>query len=203
MCGLQKNGFQHSDASGLSIYFPVGINIYNYDQEFRILSDVCISDNYFTLVYNVVDTMLHAKLSTTSVSNRKTNTWSKPENLTNYNPSDIDLNFPSDYSISGHSSAVTFSSEPALDSSGNYTFTLSPDALGNVMYVEASVYYWLDDHKNIFELGDTGNVDADLKTGVVKTALMASGFRFLTDRCLAYIFLARVTMLIFTTHLSC
>ncbi|RGH29322.1 hypothetical protein DW964_11470 [Ruminococcus sp. AM47-2BH] len=120
--------------------------------------------------------MLHARLSTTSVSNRKTNTWSKPENLTNYTPSDIDLNFPSDYSISGHSSVVTFSSEPALDSSGNYTFTLSPDALGNVMYVEASVYYWLDDHKNIFELGDTGNVDADLKTGVVKNSFDGKWF---------------------------
>lgn len=172
----KKNGFQHSDASGLSIYFPVGINIYNYDQEFRIFSDVCISDNYFTLVHNVVDTMLNAKLSTTSVSNRKTNTWNKPENLTSYTPSDIDLNFPSNYSISGHSSAVTFSSEPALDSSGNYTFTLSPDALDNVMYVEASVYYWLDDHKNIFELGDTGNVDADLKTGVVNNSFDGKWF---------------------------
>ena len=172
----KKNGFQHSDASGLSIYYPVGINIYSYDQEFGIFKDVCISQNYYNLVFKVVKTSIELKLANLTAPTQSTNDWSKPQGNASYTPSTIDWNLPSDYSISGHSSAVTFSSEPALDSSGNYTFTLSPDALGNVMYVEASVYYWLDDHKNIFELGDTGNVDADLKTGVVKNSFDGKWF---------------------------
>lgn len=160
------NGSQHENASGLSIYYPLFINS---SDELDIFSDICVSPYYLAFVNDA----LYKELQITANALEKllslyTNDYSGSGYTSDYHYSVSQneiWNAADDYNNDGDSDLIAYADKPALDTSGHYGFTLTEDALQVTDHVEANIYTWNEEESTLFELGYSGEVNADYTTG--------------------------------------
>lgn len=153
-----RNGSDHSGASGLSVYYPLQVQGSN---ELGIFSGICISPYYLSLV-----DMIAKGYTDNGYSNEvfftEDGSWSNEDCGSDYYDDDY---FDDDcYGESGESSFITFAADPHINDDGIYTFTL--DDQGYEFAASVTAYIYLDNGDDTFiELGETNDIIADWETG--------------------------------------
>lgn len=188
-----KNGSSHSDACGLSVYYPLEIQ---GSEELTTFGQIAVSPYYLSFV----DRAAYSNVNNGDTSEYDDSTamdywgdyeyWYSDEDgyyedfgsyyeeygedgfgdyfeeYYDYYESYGDYwSYYDSYEITGESSLITFESEPALDEDGSYGFTLTPEALNVTESVQASVYMLSEDEEDIIELGISVDILMDWKTG--------------------------------------
>ena len=142
----QVRGGNHPNASGLSVYYPLQVQ---GSKELSVFRDVAVSTHYLALVSKIAYGFANG------------GSWAGYDPNT---PWDFDSMVP-DYT---QSTAITFQEEPTVDENDVYYFVLSDEGLNNTVSVEATVYMYTDDKKNVISLGTTSDVLADWNTGRIE-----------------------------------
>ena len=142
----QVRGGNHPNASGLSVYYPLQVQ---GSKELSVFRDVAVSTHYLALVSKIAYGFANG------------GSWAGYDPNT---PWDFDSMVP-DYT---QSTAITFQEEPTVDENDVYYFVLSDKGLNNTVSVEATVYMYTDDKKNVISLGTTSDVLADWNTGRIE-----------------------------------
>lgn len=142
----QVRGGNHPNASGLSVYYPLQVQ---GSKELSVFRDVAVSTHYLALVSKIAYGFANG------------GSWAGYDPNT---PWDFDSMVP-DYT---QSTAITFQEEPTVDENDVYYFVLSDKGLNNTVSVEATVYMYTDDKKNVISLGTTSDVLADWDTGRIE-----------------------------------
>lgn len=164
-----KNGSDHPDACGLSMYYPLRVS---GSQELGIFKDVALSPYYLGLVGKIAYGAANNDISgydNSDILGSFSNNWSTDsytfENgVYTYSVGDLsDWDFADSYTPG--SSSIEFSKEPDFDSDGIYCFTLTDGSLDKTDYVEAAVYLLDDEDSDMIELGYSGDVYCDYETG--------------------------------------
>lgn len=168
-------GTDHTEASGLSAYYPLQVQ---GAEELETFRDICVSPSYLGLVDRVAYGFAYADdvadYDNTDLVEESDNDWSGYDYLLTedgdylYDTDDGDGSLW-DYldeatEEEGESSAISFYSEPALDENGSFGFTLSEEGLYNAASVEALVFLESDDGELIC-IGETTDLNGDWETG--------------------------------------
>ncbi len=168
------NGSQHSDASGLSIYYPLKIE---GSKEIKTFNKIAISPYYLAFV----DRMVESGYGITEygnfdasgvVENWGSNEYDMEEILSDSGNDEAENTTEYDYVDEGSeddSSLITFTEEPGFDENGNAGFTLDESGLENTASVVASVLWVLDDEATqIADLGEVADLVCDWDTGRIQ-----------------------------------
>lgn len=163
-----KNGSDKSGSNGLAVYYPLEIQ---GSEELSIFKDICVSPYYMSFV----DKMAYASDTNGEFGNYSNTDWLGADSLYWNNSyeetagadywSNLDEASTEEYNFSEEASAVSFSSQPAIDANGMYGFTVSKDTLDYVDAVYCDVFVDSGDGKTLIELGLDDNITADWATG--------------------------------------
>ena len=153
------NGPVHADASGLTVYYPICIQ---GSSELKKFGQIAVSPYYLAFV----DIIAYAAANAGDIS-----AYDDSQLLTAWTShSYVGSDYWSYYDEShetGASPLITFTAEPALDSTGSFGFTLSEDGIQNASSAEAFVYEYLEDAGDIIDLGLSADFNADWETGEI------------------------------------
>ena len=152
-----KNGSDHSQATGLSVFYP--LHLHNAD-EIRTFSKIAMNPYYLSLVDKVAKGDSETDYSNAALFDADGN-WNNHAS----NEGDDYYNY-ADAASSEKSDLITFDIEPRLTESGAFGFKLSKEALENTAQIAAFIYMYLDNGV-VAELGETYDVNMDLATGTV------------------------------------
>ena len=155
-----KNGSNHKNASGLSVYYPLQIQ---GSSELKVFSGITISPYYLSIC---------DKVATGYTDNGYSNTvfftddgdWSNEDG--EYDYFDDDYFDYADEEDDEHSELITLAEEPFINEDGYYGFVLDESALEWVSGVGACIALDMDG-ENMIDIGETAMVDADWETGVI------------------------------------
>ncbi|KAF5091204.1 clostripain-related cysteine peptidase [Acetobacterium wieringae] len=163
-----KNGSDKADSHGLAIYYPLAIQ---GSEELSIFKDICVSPYYMSFV----DKMAYGSDTNGDFGGYSDTDWFGENSLywsSGYNEaagseywSDLDQTDTEAYNFSEDESAVSFSSQPAINANGMYGFTISADTLDYVDAVYCDVFMDAGDGETLIELGLDDNITADWNTG--------------------------------------
>ena len=154
-----KNGVDHKNASGLSVYYPLQLQGSN---ELGIFSGVCISPYYLSLVDMIAKGYSDNGYTNEVFFTEDGDWYSEDGNAEGYDESYFD------YAGEGggeKSQLITFEIEPTITDDGIYGFQLDESGLEYTSSVVAYIYMSLDD-ENLLELGETFDVLADWDNGI-------------------------------------
>ncbi len=153
-----KNGSDHTNASGLSIYYPLKVED---SKDLKTLSGICISPYYLSLV-----DMVAKGYSETGYNNdglfSEDGEWTVEDGQSSISD-DTYFNY-ADEEGEKDSKLITFAAEPAVQD-GNYKFQLDESGLGYATTVSAFLSLQIDD-ENAYMIGETDDVEADWETGI-------------------------------------
>ncbi len=152
-----KNGANHSGASGLSVYYPLKIQD---AKELTTFSGITISPYYLSIVDKVAKGH-----SDSGYNNEKLFNDSGEWTSSNCQPNTEDSYFGNSETKQKKSELIKFASAPALSDEGVYSFTLESSALENTASITANIYMNAGD--KVVLLGETNDVDIDWETGTV------------------------------------
>ena len=154
------NGSTHTNASGLSVYYPLSVE---GSEELKTFSGICISPYYLSLVDMVAKGYTGNGYDNT-VFFTEDGEWSNEDcGSESYDESYFD---DESYGESGESTLITFSSAPGFDSEGYYGFVLDENGLNYTADVSALILMDLGDGQ-LLELGETYDVNADWESGYI------------------------------------
>ena len=168
-----KAGSTHSNAGGLSIYYPLMVEDSN---ELAMFEKVCVSPYYLTFVDTVERTSAQdagdALFDFDSWFQDDEWEWSSDYedddsgwfNFDSDSLNEEHWNYENESQETGKSPLITFDKKPGFDKDGYYGFVLSKKALDYATSVSAYVYERWDDGRSV-ELGETIDVDGDWDTG--------------------------------------
>lgn len=166
-----KNGADHSNACGLSTYYPLKVQ---GSLELSTFGDIAVSPYYLSFVDKITYSASNNG-DTSSYDNSdifdfwgifdyqedtQTDEWSYSDSNNDY------WSYCDDYSQTGESPFIQFCDEPSLDDEGSYWFSLTDESLLNTASVQANVYMCSDDGYDLIELGISTDIFADWSTGV-------------------------------------
>lgn len=172
----QVKGRSHRNASGLSLYYPLSINNAN---EFTAFQTVAANPSYLSYVDRLAHGATYAGTeSSEDYTNYTDEEWFDSEGVWNMVMTGAEiLAMLSERSVdprwtyvddhAKESEVVTFASEPAVNDQGVYWFKLDDKGIDNVATVSALIYANQKDGKP-YSLGETFDIYADWKTGVVE-----------------------------------
>lgn len=183
-----KNGSDHADACGLSMYYPLQLQ---GSEELSIFKDVAISAYYLGLVDKIAygaagdgDIFGYDNSDILSLFSNffGLDDYEESDGNYTYEQDDYDTwEYADDFSAGEYS--VEFEEEPALDEDGNYSFMLTEESLMQTDYVEASVDMLADGE--VIELGYTGEVYQDWESGFFSDIFDGYWFSLPDDQHLA------------------
>ncbi len=161
-----RSGSQHTDASGLSMYYPLSIQ---GSQELAVFGKVCVSPYYLSFVDRLEKTGSTGNLDYSYDDDTwfDDDWWSwgfEDEDEQEY---DDYWDYMDDYEAGGNSPFITFAREPGFDADGLYGFQLDEDGYYNTAAVSAFVYEMTPDGSEMIELGETSDVIVDWESGSV------------------------------------
>lgn len=156
----QVTGSTHSDASGLSMYYPLSIQGSN---ELAIFEKISVSPYYLSFV----DRQNKTGATDSSFEDYDDDQFFEEDGSWEYGTSEDDSywEYLDNYEQTGESSYITFASEPAVDNEGMFGFKLDENGINNAAGVCALVYEYSEDGENLIELGETTDVQGDWSTG--------------------------------------
>ena len=151
-----KNGSDHKNASGLSIYFPLKLQ---GSDELKSFSAVSVNPYYMSVVDKIANGY-SADEYDNSVFFSNNGKWVN----TDCRCEDLDSAYfgYADKEDEGNSKLITFSQKPVVDDSG-YHFTIDEKGLPYTSEVTAFLYLDLDD--NILEMGESYDINSNWETG--------------------------------------
>ncbi len=152
------NGSDHPDATGLSIYYPLGAS---GSSTLKIFNDICFSPYYLSIV-DMVSKGFTDELYSNDEFFDDEGTWTNDgtDNTDSEESSYFDY---ADEETTGESSLITFENEAAIDEDGVFSFKLDADGLEYA--TDVSAYIYMEDENGFLELGETLDVNGDWETG--------------------------------------
>ena len=152
------NGILHENACGLSLYYP--LHAETGTGELGRFAEVVTSPYY----YGFVAQNFYA------AANGGLNGYDPAESLNAWASAVDDSidNIVEEYGeahLTGQSPYISFAEEPQLYESGSFGFVLAEESIPYVSSVEAELYFFSDDGKDMVWLGGTTDVFADWETG--------------------------------------
>ena len=159
-----RGGSDHSAACGLSVYYPLEVS---GSTELGTFGDVAISPYYLAYVDRSAYGMTHTGDTSGYDSSEIIDIWT----ASNSTDASGDAAYWNSYSYetTGESPLITFTSAPALDGEGNYSFTLTPDGLMNTSDVQALVYQVSNDSEDLIELGYSTDINMSVQDDLYAT----------------------------------
>ena len=151
-----KNGANHTDASGLSVYYPLQIQD---SSDLKTFGEVAVSPYYYAYVARMAYAGMNSGDSSGFDDSGILNSWGH-----NYEDNN-DWSYYDSAEPTGESQLITFAQAPELDAEGRYTFTLTQDAIDNASSVQASVYMLTEDQNDAISLGLSSDIAMDWNTG--------------------------------------
>lgn len=152
-----KNGANHSKASGLSVFYPLKVN---EPKDLQTFSKVTVSPYYLSIVDMVAKGFSQNGYSNAALFDSDGN-W---DNETETEGDDY-FNYASEEG--GESKLITFAEKAKLSADGTFGFKLDESGKAYTADVSAVILMDLDDD-NMVELGQTIDINADWEdTGVV------------------------------------
>ena len=151
-----KNGSDHKNASGLSIYFPLKLQ---GSDDLKSFSAVSVNPYYMSIVDKIANGY-SADEYDNSVFFRHNGEWVN----TDCQCEDLDSAYfgYADNEDDGNSKLITFSQKPVVDDSG-YHFTIDEKGLPYTAEVTAFLYLDIDD--SLLAMGESYNINANFETG--------------------------------------
>ncbi len=156
----KRNGSDHSDACGLSVFFPLSKE--QDSTELKIFGDVAVSPYYLSFVDKHIYSENNGGSGDGYDNSAILDGWdgSGSSLLEDYFGAQ-------DYSApDGESPFIVFYDDPQLLDDGTYGFSLTDESLEYAAGVQACVYMLSDDMEDIIEMGISGDIIADWETGV-------------------------------------
>ena len=176
----QVRGSLHTDAGGLSLYYPLSVE---GSEELSIFSGICVSPYYGSFV----DLLDHGSLissdsdlmdeyyeseeydSSELFYDYDDDYWYDDDvwEWSEYSSSDYDdyWDYVDEYETGATSSLITFESEPAINDDGYYSFTLDDDGLTYAADVYGMVFMDMGDD-TVVSIGESWDIVYDWDTGV-------------------------------------
>jgi len=154
-----KNGSNHKNASGLSVYYPLQVQGSN---ELKVFSGIAISPYYMSIADMVATGYTDNGYSNT-VFFTDDGDWSN-ENC-EYDYFDTEYFDYADEEDDGLSELITFEEEPYINEDGFFGFTLDENGVNWASSVEGYLTLAFEDG-TLVELGETAEVQGDWETGV-------------------------------------
>ena len=145
-----KNGANHSNASGLSVFYPLKVDD---PKDLKTFSKVTVSPYYLSIVDMVAKGFSESGYSNSALFDSEGN-W---DNETETEGEDY-FNYASEEG--GESKLITFAEKPKLSEDGQFGFKLDESGKAYTSSVSAMILMDLDDD-NLVELGETIDINAD------------------------------------------
>lgn len=145
-----KNGSNHANASGLSVFYPLKVDD---PKDLKTFSKVTVSPYYLSIVDMVAKGFSENGYSNAALFDSEGN-W---DNETETEGDDY-FNYASEEG--GESKLITFAEKPKLSANGTFGFKLDESGKAYTSTVSAIVLMNLDDD-NLVELGETIDINAD------------------------------------------
>lgn len=145
-----KNGSNHANASGLSVFYPLKVDD---PKDLKTFSKVTVSPYYLSIVDMVAKGFSENGYSNAALFDSEGN-W---DNETETEGDDY-FNYASEEG--GESKLITFAEKPKLSANGSFGFKLDESGKAYTSTVSAIVLMNLNDD-NLVELGETIDINAD------------------------------------------
>ncbi len=152
-----KNGSDHANASGLSIYYPLKSE---GSKELKTFAGICISPYYLSLVDMVSKGYSEDGYNNDSLFSED-GEWSVDDCEGAVSDEYFDY---ADEEKSGESTLITFAAEPSVDENGSFGFSLDENGLNYAASVYATIYMKLDEEQYV-ALGETNDLNIDWESG--------------------------------------
>lgn len=161
-------GYEHSEACGLSTYYPIMIQ---GSSELAAFGDVAVNPYYLAFVdrvaYGSVNGGSINDYDMTDLAESWNSSFSSPDEVQQPVQSVEDyFDYYDDFEPTGESPLISFDTAPQLDDEGSYGFILTADALENTASVQANVFMLNEEEGDIIELGICTDIIADWDEGV-------------------------------------
>lgn len=159
-----RNGKDNTDATGMSVYYPVKCQ---GADELRNIRDVALSPYYIGLINYVAfrsQEQEHSDYDKYDWASSDANYWMESDFYSNIGvrSSDTDrIEFLKDDGI------VKLSTEPQMTENGSFTAIIDQDSMDYVQGVYSSIFSYYDDNQLLY-LGKDSNVSVDRTTGEIK-----------------------------------
>ena len=153
-----KNGANHRNASGLSVYYPLQVQGSN---ELKVFSGIAISPYYISIADMVANGYTDNGYSN-EVFFTDDGDWSNYDCGNDY--FDDDYFDYADEESDEESTLITFEEEPYIDEDGMYCFKLDENGLEWAVSVSAMIALDIDGETFVL-LGETADVNGDWETG--------------------------------------
>ncbi|MBP5159741.1 MAG: hypothetical protein ILP10_05515 [Lachnospiraceae bacterium] len=154
-----KNGKNHKNASGLSVYYPLEVQ---GSEELKVFSGVAISPYYMSIV-DLLATGYEDDGYSNDIFFTDDGYWDNDN--CGYDYFDYDYFDYADEEDDGLSDLISFEQEPFVDDDGMYWGILDEDGLEWTSEVSAYLAFMVDD--TIVELGETSEVICDWESGAI------------------------------------
>lgn len=151
-----KNGANHTEASGLSVYYPLKVSD---SKELKTFSKITVSPYYLSIVDMIAKGFSEDGYDNSKLFDENGN-W---DNQTETEGEDY-YNYADDQGDS-KTSLITFEQEPTLSDSGSFGFKLDESGLMNAASASATIYMQTDEEGKYLILGETLDLNADWETG--------------------------------------
>ncbi|MGN1089067.1 MAG: hypothetical protein ACI4Q6_01595, partial [Huintestinicola sp.] len=162
-------GYEHSDACGLSTYYPIMIQ---GSSELAAFGDVAVNPYYLAFVdrvaYGSVNGGIINDYDMTDLAESWNSSFAFAEEASHQHVQSVEeyFDYYDDFEPTGESPLISFDVAPQLDDEGSYGFILTADALENTASVQANVFMVNEEEGDIIELGICTDIIADWDEGV-------------------------------------
>ncbi len=164
-----KNGSNHTNASGISVYYPLHVE---GSSELKIFAGVCISPYYLSLVDRVAKGFTEGGYTNTVFFNAEGNWENNDGKVENVEDSYFEEQ-AEEGEESKESKLITFETEPAFDAENGFGFKLEEKAFEYTADVSATIYLAAEEESYI-AIGETLEINADWETGTFYDAFDGS-----------------------------
>lgn len=154
-----KNGSNHKNASGLSVYYPLQVQ---GSSELKVFSSIAVSPYYMSIA-DMVATGYTDNGYSNEVFFTDDGYWSNEDCCYDYFEDDYFDYYDADDQY--ESSLITFEAEPFVDEDGTYCFVLDENGRDWAVSVEGYLALNIDD-ETFVELGETAEVYGDFESGL-------------------------------------
>jgi len=186
-----KNGTAHSNACGLSVYYPLNVN---NSTELAMFESVAVSPYHLALVDRIVNGVYKGGFDSLHMSDTLISRWgSFTYGFEDYYSDTVLEDYEYTYTeefyddyyyymetvedndywlyadscvADGQSGLIEFTAVPESGENGGFGFTLSENALYNTEKVEGYVYQLSEDGEEMYEMGIAPDVTADWGKGI-------------------------------------
>ena len=155
------SGPVHTGASGLSVFYPLGV--YQGSADLTIFGEICPSPFYLSFV----DRQSQASVNGGDTESYSDDAWYDEDDTWSWDSEQESgyWDYIDEFEQTGESPFITFEVEPFLDDEGDFWFVLDDDGWYYAADVYGLVYEISYDGEDVIELGETYDINSDWEYG--------------------------------------